>query len=53
MCDDQGMKVISRHPTTDGVIVYARGDDGQLQVWLQRRDTTPELVTEGGGLCPL
>ena len=51
MHDDRETKVISRHPTTDGEVVYARGLDGRLQVWLQRHDTTPELVTAGGGLA--
>lgn len=47
MYDDQPANVVSRHATTDGEVVYARGDDGRLQVWLHRSDRRPKLVTRG------
>lgn len=53
MHHDRPANVVSRHTTTDGVIVYARGDDGRLQVWLERSERQPKLVARGTQAAPV
>lgn len=49
---DEPYEVVSRHPVTEGVIVYSRCACGVLRVWLHRTQGTSRLVVGAHSTLP-
>ncbi|MFI2026682.1 hypothetical protein [Streptomyces buecherae] len=47
------VRVVSRHRTTEGVVVYARCVCGRLRVWVEPRGGAARRLVIGGTDAPL